>query len=343
MLIPSPGQDFPIGIWCKKLIKFDCSCGGNIVIPWRRFAGFKTAKTCGKCLRGIPVSVLPKYGHLIYVGKNILTKGSHRKEPWLCDCGKTKMIRVKSVLSGIQTKCGDCSLMPPKWWEDRLFGRLKIKNPISAHTGSEQKVDWDCLCGSVTNTMIQSVTHGNTSSCGFCSVKIKKWYETNMERILLLKYPISPDKIPIGGIILLEEAKNSYVPVKCMCALCSRIYYPRFNDIKYGKSLTCGCSTNRISKGHVGVKTYVESLGFTVIDEHKLFGFKYDMFVPDRKLLIEFNGEKWHSTKKVMERDSRKYFLARNNEYSLLLVTDQEWNKHRILTKENVQKALMVV
>lgn len=342
MLTPSAGQKIPVGIWCKRLIKFDCSCGGNITIPWRRYAGFKSAKTCNKCLRNIPVNILPKYGHLIYVGKNILTVGSHQKEPWLCDCGKTKMIAVRHVLSSAQISCGECNFMPSEWWHDRLFGKLKMKNPMNVHIGSDQKVDWKCLCGNVTNVTIQSVTYGKTSSCGFCSVKIKEWYDINRNYLKSLKYPISPTEIPVGGILLLEKAEYKK-QVKCTCAACHKTYYPWFNDIKQGKSLTCGCSTSRISKGHVSVKSYVESLGFVVINEHKLFGFRYDMFVPDKNLLIEFNGEKWHSIEKVMERDSRKYSLARNNGYGLLIITDVEWEKHAALAKENIRKELVVL
>lgn len=344
MITPSPGQELPSGKWCKKLISFDCSCGRTTQIPWRRYKQF-APKTCNEC-RYEKINnedlLNKKFGKLklIDIDGSYITKWNHKPVKFLCECGNIHIARFSHVYSGLQTSCGKCNIKTAEWWSVQVFGRLRLKNPINVTTGTEKIVEWKCLCGNEVELPIQSVTCGKTRSCGKCSERIKQWYIDNKQTIQKLKYPVQPVDIPKGGIELLEIATSSVIPVRTLCGICKSEYKPRFGGIKLGNSLTCGCSTNRISRGHLEVKNYIESIGFNVLNEHKLCNFHYDMFVPEVKCLIEFNGTKWHSSDKVKNRDHRKEKLAREHGYKILFIIDDEWNKNKKGEKEKIQNFL---
>lgn len=230
---------------------------------------------------------------------------------------------------GLQTSCGDCKLVETEWWIGKKFGRLSILCPIKTKLGSEQKVDWICGCGNIHNTAIQSVISGKTKSCGSCSLKAKIWYYSNKDYIRSLKYPITPLSISSGGPVFIDPFLKSMEPTKSMCFICKNLYYPRWGDIRKGVSLTCGCSTNRISSGHLAVSEYVKSLGFSIENEYKLGKYKYDIYVVEKNLLIEFNGDKWHSSEKVKKRDSVKLNVAIENNYKLIFISEHDWNKRK--------------
>lgn len=343
MLIPLEGQILPVGKWCKRKIEFKCSCGGTTTIPWRRYKGFGVAKTCGKCkVKSIDPSILGKYGKLTCMSKDRISKGSHRKVLWLCDCGRTKLIRSSHVLYGFQQSCGDCNLVDAEWWSGKTFGKLKILCPISTHLGSEKKVKWLCICGSTTESQICAVVSGKTKSCGYCSVLVKIWYNENKSLLKALKYPIHPRDMPSGGIVLLDIAYKSLIPVNVICAACKSVYCTRFGDIKQGRALTCGCSTNRISSGHLEVKEFICSLGAHAILEYPLGGYKFDIYVPSKHMLIEFNGLKWHNKEKVRIKDVKKREMAESSGYLFVTITDLEWAKNRDDVKNSLKKILIV-
>ncbi len=70
-------------------------------------------------------------------------------------------------------------------------------------------------------------------------------------------------------------------------------------------------------------------MGFEVVYEYESGGFRYDIFVPAKNLLIEFNGLKWHSYQKSKSRDIRKYRHANSNGFGYLCIFEDEWHRKR--------------
>jgi hypothetical protein len=70
--------------------------------------------------------------------------------------------------------------------------------------------------------------------------------------------------------------------------------------------------------------SYISSIGLSVLMEEKVNGLKYDMFVPERRLLIEINGLKWHSVDGAKERDIRKYRNAMSSGNEFLMFFEDE-------------------
>lgn len=88
------------------------------------------------------------------------------------------------------------------------------------------------------------------------------------------------------------------------------------------------------SKGHLQILDILKKLGFEVIDEYVVEGKPFDVFVKDKKLLIEFNGTYWHRDprfyseeegKVFWDRDKHKIDNAINKGYSVKTVWQHDW------------------
>jgi len=144
-----------------------------------------------------------------------------------------------------------------------------------------------------------------------------------------LKFPIRPKEFPKGLMIPKTKIMSTGIPFQTKCFICDKIYTPRFGDIKLGISLTCGCSTYRVSRGQREVSEFINSLGLVTQLELKVGKYFFDIFIPKLNLLIEYNGSRWHKNK---ERDLKKYrSICETYEYFIIL--EHEWDKNREATK----------
>jgi hypothetical protein len=77
----------------------------------------------------------------------------------------------------------------------------------------------------------------------------------------------------------------------------------------------------------------VSSLGHSPVLEYKVGGMTYDVGVPDKHLLIEYNGLRWHAMDDSKRRDTAKYRNAEANEWKLMVLYEDEWNRKQIQMK----------
>jgi transposase-like protein len=98
------------------------------------------------------------------------------------------------------------------------------------------------------------------------------------------------------------------------------------------------CSRVGPSKGQIEVADFVKSLGLEVeISTRSVISpMEIDVWIPSRKMAIEFNGTYWHSTKANSEigiRHFRKWNLLDRLEIPLFALFSDEWEKKRDLVK----------
>jgi hypothetical protein len=321
----------------NKKVEWICDCEREKLISiYSVIYGYTTS--CGRC-NIISSNEIPskKFGKLRIKKPQDIKPGSNKKIWWVCDCGKEKLISIHSVLSNITTSCNMCNSILSSEIAIKKFGKLRIKVPQDILPGSERKIEWTCDCGKEKLIRIDCVLSGNTKSCGQCSESVKDWYIQNREQIHVLKCPVDPKDFPLGGIIPLEIINRSHIPFKAICPACKSEYHPRLDGIKQGKSLTCGCSTYRISMPVIQITKYIRSLGFEVQNEFKVNKLAYDIFVPAKNLLIEFQGSKWHSFEKSKERDLKKKQNAIQMGYQFMEILEKNWN---IFKKNEIESEL---
>ena len=192
---------------------------------------------------------------------------------------------------------------------------------------SIRKLPFKCKCGLIKNFGLGYITSGNTKSCGNCRTPILNWsIENNL--ILKSKSKFTIDEFPKNGIIPLENIMSARRSFLALCVICNRKYRPTLSDIRRNTSLTCGCSSNRISSQNIEISNNLEKLGLKTTLEYKVKNRYFDVFVKDKNLLIEYNGSRWHNDKSIT-RDAQKKEIAINNGYKFLCITEDEWKKNK--------------
>jgi hypothetical protein len=176
-------------------IEWLCPCGKKFLRSPRdtlRNCGIGK-KTCGKCnlldieqinqiLLALGSSLSPLFTHSI-------SRGSSKKDNWLCKCGRETSIVINNVTSGHAISCGQCNLITAeemKMWKQ--YG-LRIKYPKNIMPGSSNKEWWLCDCGRETYTVIYGVMSGQIKSCGKCNLKTAEEMKTWKLYKLRMKYP----------------------------------------------------------------------------------------------------------------------------------------------------------
>ena len=317
----------------KARVTWDCDCGKSTNARiCHVHSGSVTS--CGKC------NTLDKEYFEVTKFKKLRMKhpistkpGSGKKVEWLCDCGSSIVTSVYSVVSGRCSSCGKCNLLSKEYFEVTKFKKLRMKYPISIGSGSNKKVEWLCDCGLSMTASIQSVTSGRCSSCGRCHSTVSQWYINNVQLIRSLKIPITPEQIPAGGFSVSKPILRASEPFEAICGMCNNRYAPRWDNIRKGSSLTCGCTSNKTSGAQLAVFNFVKQFDFNSVLEHKVGKLRYDIFVPSRNLLIEYNGLKWHSSARSVVRDLAKYENALAHDFDILTLFDDEWIHNRKLTE----------
>jgi len=132
------------------------------------------------------------------------------------------------------------------------------------------------------------------------------------------------------------------------------------NCVKHGEIKTtpfyhlnseCGCNLccNNYSKPQSEIKEFIEGLGYSVIFNSRdvLKNLEIDIYVPEKKLAIEFNGLYWHSDKfKNKNYHLNKTIECEKLKISLLHIFEDEWLdkkellmsmiKHKMGVTENI-------
>lgn len=325
----------------RKKVSLRCKCGRITSSPFVNVISGKK-KSCGKCSTVSKERNSLKYSKLTMLCPIECHPHSVKKVDWICDCGNKKKISIADVLSGKTKSCGHCNILNSDYWSISSFGRLNMLTPSEYAKYSHEIVEWKCSCGNITTGKICDVSLGKKRSCSDCLSVGRDWYDKNKSLLISLEFPINPADIPEGWFKIIEPIKDNGL-FRCQCAICKNEFTPTWSNVKNGKSLSCGCSTNKISKGHKEIFDFINSLGIKVNLEHRMDKFTYDIFVESSKLLIEFNGLYYHSSLSSKRRDLEKYRLAIELGYSYLMIYEDEWEKKREIVQNIIRNRLGVL
>lgn len=104
------------------------------------------------------------------------------------------------------------------------------------------------------------------------------------------------------------------------------------------------------SKGETEIKEYIESLGFST--EKFAIGkgsnrFELDIYVPERKIAVEYNGTYYHATNGINKR-SRKYHFNKNVTageagIDLIQIWEDQWKNQKDIIKDILAARLGII
>jgi hypothetical protein len=332
------GQDIKISAGSNKLIQFRCSCGNDKTVQAKLVFNGKI-RSCGKCSK-ISLKHGDEYFGFKYLGQTVeVFANSPNKLLFQCKCGKSSERSIRTVTTGLAKTCGRCNEIflehGQEYFDFTYYGESATVSP-----GSKKKLPFKCRCGVVKNIQIGSITRRVTTKCGLCHTLVDLWYEENKEKIRGIKCPASKADFPPGGVVPLEVVFNTTDSFKAICPACSNTYRPYLHSIKRGISLTCGCTNDTIPRWNRQLAEFIKSIGENVICEFLVNGVPYDIAIPDKKLLIELNGLRWHSGVLSRQRDARKFALAKENGYNIIVLFEDEWEKKCDIMKSIIANRL---
>jgi hypothetical protein len=103
------------------------------------------------------------------------------------------------------------------------------------------------------------------------------------------------------------------------------------------------CFPNGKSKAEQDIRDYVASLGFEVLRNNRdvLLNQEYDIWIPSKRIAIEYNGVYWHSTEwKEPAYHVNKFIRSRENGVKLIQIFEDEWNNKPEIIKHRLQSIL---
>lgn len=119
--------------------------------------------------------------------------------------------------------------------------------------------------------------------------------------------------------------ENGRYRLRCHCG---NVWSPSLHDVLYGKYNSCGCVK---SQAPLDIRALLESWGEVVVmnDREIIAPHEVDVWLPERRLGIEYNGLHWHGEvvngAAARTKHWRKHVAARAADIQLIQVFEDEW------------------
>ncbi len=269
-----------------------------------------------------------------------------RKKAWFIN---EEGIRVERAIKQIKNEIRffNNKLIVNEYSKEKLdFFKQKNNPNINLNTlttCSQQKIIWTCPNNHNFIKNVHRFSDPTGTSCPEC-------------RRLCLEQKYNKNNNYLGNVrdskLFKEYSKNNSKPasevalgtgkykVLWTCPICSNDYKAspwQKNKMKTGCP-KCNSSRSQ-SRNEVRIYSELSSLFNNVYDNYKIEGYKYDIYIKDINLIIEYDGSKWHSNKKQIERDIKKNKIAIKNKFNILRVREfglKKINQNDIVFKKRI-------
>lgn len=304
-----------------------CSCGNVVKARLRQVVKGKR-KTCFNCVLFKSKRDAPeKFGELTVITDLSSVTKILQKVDVLCSCGNRVQAIWRNLITGNTKTCGKCEFFRFRNSGIVEFGSLTITDPDSVTTLSDRAL-FSCKCGNSVTKKVINVVSGHTKTCGKCRFNIRSRMDGNGIRgFRKSDYPIPPGVL-FGTIAVKNEIRSAKTKLDAVCPACGSEWHPTMQDILRSYSVTCGCSYNKISTQQVEIFEFLREAGLSPELEFKVGRYSFDIYVPGR-LLIEYNGLKWHSMPDSRSREMEKSRAAADLGIPLVSIYEDEWRDRR--------------
>lgn len=178
-------------------------------------------------------------------------------------------------------------------------------------------------------TWLKTIGVTHPSKLNKCLEKSKNSKYISLQK----KYPILIKECLENNLIInINCPENCRIPVKCKCKK-GHIFYRDINALTYNK--ICPLCNNNKSKAEIEIAEFLNLYNIKTVNNNKsiINPLELDIFIPDKKLAIEYDGIYWHS--EINGKD-RNYHLTKTNlcnekGIQLIHIFEDEWiNKKEI-------------
>jgi len=284
--------------------KWVCECLCNkhtvkIVSAYSLTSGKSTS--CGQCNK-VTVNIGDTFGEWLVIDN---VEGDDTKVKCRCTCNRERIVNKYTLVNGTSTSCGkghDRNSWNVIDLTGQTFGELTVRGYVG-----DSKWLCECICGNFKIAQRSHLLDGRAHRCKLCSretfIDLK---DKRFGKLVVTRY--------LGG-----------KKWECQCN-CGNVVAVRACNLRNGSTKSCGCSRiefssfaeNEIAKLFPTAQRCVRD----VISPYEL-----DIYVPDEKLAIEYNGTYWHSEQ--FKSDSyyhqRKTLMCIDKGIRLIHIFEYEW------------------
>lgn len=206
--------------------------------------------------------------------------------------------------------------------------RNNTLSPTMVTSNSTQKVWWNCTLGHVWQAKVNS-RYASSNGCPICSghtvlagfndfgtlggTLLTQWHPTK-------NLPLTPKTITMGS-----NQKVWWICKK------GHEWEVRIPDRRRGESCPTCRNSEFISKAEQDIANFLIQHGLDIIQTNrKLIGKELDIYIPAKKIAIEYNGVFWHTEKagKGKSYHYDKWLAAKNVGIQLIQIWEDEWNRN---------------
>lgn len=280
------------------------------------------------------------------VDKSLATKiGAHDSHPveWECAKGHRWFASVSSR-NDRHYGCSYCSGRYPIVGEsDLCTTHPELSNQLvdkslgtKLKAGSNRMVEWKCANGHVWKARVADRAKGR--GCPFCSgFQVLKGFnslwDTHKE---LAKELVNPH----DGYTV-SKGSESYLEWKC--SACGAVWVTKVNNRTHGGGCP-KCRKNGTSQSEKELLNYVQSIysGEVVANDRSVLdGMEIDIYIPDLKIGIEYNGLYWHSEMyRKQNYHYEKFKLAKDKGVKLFQIFEDDWLRKKDVCENTIRHKL---
>ena len=263
-----------------------------------------------------------------------------------CYCGNYRYILREEFISGKHKTCG-CKYNVSKLCE-YFVGKQIHRWHILLYDADEKVFHVRCICGETAILRSEAILYNRTKSCG-C---LRRENVSKATRINLVGQRFGKLTV-IESLPIRDKWGAAYFKCKCDCG---NYHVARGRHLMVGFVSSCGCL---VSIGNMLIGNALTELSITYIPEYRvdlpngLWG-KFDFYVPQYNLMIEFDGRQHFSPEKMYTdkddasaqarfekqqyRDRLKDQYCINNNYSILRIPYWERENTKRIIIEHLQR-----
>ena len=180
------------------------------------------------------------------------------------------------------------------------------------------------------------------------SDRARAWYDENTDHSYLEAYKdiIHPDDYNYA-----LSHPISHIRIKCpVCGeyaahSFSNVFVSARQSLKYNRApmcLDCKCAATT-SYAEIEIANFISTFynGTLIRNSRDIISpLEIDLYYPDKKIAIEFNGDYWHSDKfKDRYYHLNKYIMCCSKRIRLISIFEKDWNDRKELVKQVIQNA----
>lgn len=308
-------------------------CGNEINYTVRELISGKH-KSCGCLVYKNENLEGQRFGRLLAITKTIIN--GETGYICKCDCGNEKFYSAYKLRNGLAKSCGLCYSFKGEDITGQKFGHWTVES--FSHKTTDGRYYWNCVCDCAEHTYkqveVKLLKKGLSKSCG-CTKQVSHKYLEGQK---------------VGKWTFISPVDSLRWECECECGNRQIVYY---SNILRGLSKSCGCDdiSHSGSADENEIRDYVISLDSNLkLECHNrqlLEGKEVDIYIPELKLGIEYNGSLYHATINGLYADKDKYYhrnkfiLAKEKGVKLLTIFDVDWQSKKEKLKQLIKDLII--